>query len=76
MKYNEYVIRRIGDCILLVNIKENEIYEIDEFICECVEQMKKHGHIDWGGISKEFNLDYDEAKEEWLEIKCFLGEDR
>ena len=45
--YNDYVVRIIGEIIVLVNIVDNSIYEIDENVKSYIDYAKQNdGNID------------------------------
>lgn len=70
MKWNDYVVRNVGEMLLLVNICNNEVFEIDEFVKECVLSCQNNnGSLDFIEVSKKLGISPEEIKEEWKEVK-------
>ncbi|MDO4966972.1 MAG: hypothetical protein Q4E51_09740 [Lachnospiraceae bacterium] len=73
--FNDYVARKTGDLYLLVNIKTNEIMEIDFIISKCVQYVQNKGCFDASVFAMQNGLSLDEVNELWNEIINALGDE-
>lgn len=57
--------RKIGDNILLVDIRQNAIYEVDKFTALCIDLIKKNdGFVDYSILKTHSNKDIKTLKQE------------
>ena len=64
-KYKDYVIRNIGELILLINIRNNEIYEIDYKTQEYISYAKNN----MGNIDENFFLNSKNSSLELIKLE-------
>ena len=70
------VMRYIGEKILLIDIKQNAIYEVDESTASCVSKIKaNNGIVDYPSLSCYLEKDIEILKQEVPEmLKILIGE--
>lgn len=72
MDLKNYVVRYVGNMILLVNIKNNEILQIDGFTADCIAMYKKEGCLNATALAGKYDMAVAEVENEWNEILTAL----
>lgn len=68
---NNFIERKVGDKILIIDILQNAIYEVDESAALCIDLIKKkEGEIDYIFLSKNMGKNIETLK---IEVPMLLS---